>query len=124
MRGRGKRQSDQLIVPGKSGNSGGGKGLTNRCIEEEKQLPNAESENKLQTKLNRLSEIARVEPKTKFISLAHLLNEENLRQCYEELKKEAASGIDKVSHKKYGEGLEANLRDLVCAVKLRNNEVL
>ncbi|MCF6158219.1 MAG: hypothetical protein E3K32_06550 [wastewater metagenome] len=91
--------------------------LNVRCIEEAKQLPNAESENKLSTKLNRLTEIARVEPGTKFTSLAHLLDEENLKQCYEELRKDAAAGIDKVSHEEYRKDLEANLRDLVKRLK-------
>jgi len=81
-------------------------------------LPNAESGNKLQTKLNRLSEIARRDHKTKFISLAHLLNEEKLIQCYEEIKKDAASGIDKINHEKYGEDLEANLRKVVQKINI------
>lgn len=91
--------------------------MTNRCIEEVKQLPNAESENKLSTKLNRLSEIARGASRMKFVSLAHLLDEENLKQCYEELRKDAATGIDGVSHDKYREELEANLQDLVKRLK-------
>ena len=91
--------------------------MTNRCIEEVKQLPNAESENKLSTKLNRLSEIARGASRMKFVSLAHLLDEENLKQCYEELRKDAATGIDGVSHDKYREDLEANLQDLVKRLK-------
>jgi len=55
------------------GNAGGGKGLTNRRIEEVKQLPGAEPGKELSTKLNRLSEIARQDPRVRFTSLAHLL---------------------------------------------------
>ncbi len=91
--------------------------MTSRCIEEVKQVPNAESENKLSTKLNRLSEIARGDSRTKFVSLAHLLDEENLKQCYEELRKDAATGIDGVSHDRYREDLEVNLKELVERLK-------
>jgi len=48
------------------GNAGGGKGLTNRCIEEVKQLPDPEP-GRLSTKLNRLSEIGEEDPKVKSI---------------------------------------------------------
>jgi len=65
-----------------TGNAGGGKGLTNRCIEEVKQVPDSEPGKALSTKLNRLSEIARLEPKVKFTSLAHLLNAECLKESY------------------------------------------
>jgi len=44
----------------------GGKGLTNRCMEEVKQVPDTEPGEELSTKLNRLSEIARQDAKVKF----------------------------------------------------------
>jgi len=49
--------------------------LTNRCIEEVKQVPDSEPGKAWSTKLNRLSEIARQEPKVRFTSLAHLVDE-------------------------------------------------
>lgn len=111
------RYSDQPIVPVRSGNAGGGKGLTNRCIEEGRQLPDTEPGEALSTKLNRLSEIARQEPKVKFTSLAHLLDEEFLKESYRELNRYAAVGIDRVSYETYGRDLDNNIADLVERLK-------
>ena len=61
------------------------------------------------TKLQRIAEKARNDPKCKFTSLFHLMNEELLRGCFEGLRKDAASGIDKVTKEEYGKDLEANL---------------
>jgi RNA-directed DNA polymerase len=91
--------------------------LTNRCTEEEKQLPDTELGNGLSTKLNRLSEIARQNPTTKFTSLAHLLSKECLIQSYRELNSKAAMGIDQVSYEEYGKDLEANVEDLFKRLK-------
>jgi group II intron reverse transcriptase/maturase len=67
----------------------------------------------LSTELNRLSEIAARDSKVKFTSLAHLLTEEFLRDCYCELNHQAAAGIDHVSYTIYGENLDQNIADLV-----------
>jgi len=68
---------------------------------------------KLSTKLNRLSEIARQDPKVKFTSRAHLLNAECLKESYRELNPYAAPGIDRVSYGDYGKRLDENIADLV-----------
>src|SRR4030042_6961715 len=67
----------------------------------------------LSTELNRLSEIAASDSKVKFTSLAHLLTEEFLKDCYRELNHQAAVGVDRVSYATYGEDLEGNITDLV-----------
>jgi RNA-directed DNA polymerase len=99
------------------GNAGGGKGLTNRCIEEVKQLPDSEPGKALSTKLNRLSEIARQEPKVRFTSLAHLLDEQFLKESYRELNRYAAVGIDRVSYETYGKNLDDNIAKLIEQLK-------
>jgi group II intron reverse transcriptase/maturase len=66
----------------------------------------------LSTELNRLTEIAARDSKVKFTSLAHLLTEEFLKDCYRELNHQAAVGIDRVSYAFYGEDLEGNISDL------------
>jgi len=99
------------------GNAGGGKGLTNRRIEEVKQLPDPEPGKNLSTKLNRLSEIARQDPGVKFTSLAHLLDAECLKESYRELNRNAASGIDRVSYGEYGKNLDENIAELVERLK-------
>lgn len=67
----------------------------------------------MQTKLNLISEIARWDRKCKFNNLAHLLNVENMRECFYELKKDKASGIDGVTFQEYEKKLEENIRTLV-----------
>jgi len=91
--------------------------LTNRCTEEGKQLSDTEPKSRLSTKLNRLSEIARENPTTKFNSLAHLLDEECLIGSYLELNSRAATGIDQITYKAYGENLYANIVNLVERLK-------
>lgn len=73
-------------------------------------LGNRES---VETKLQRIAEKARKDPECKFTSLFHLMNEELLRGCFEGLRKDAASGIDKVTKEEYGKDLAANLTALV-----------
>lgn len=71
----------------------------------------------MSTKLNRLSEIARQDPKVKFTSLAHLLDTECLKESYRELNRNAASGIDRVSYVEYGKNLDESIADLVDRLK-------
>ena len=73
-------------------------------------LSNRES---VKTKLQRIAEKARKEPSCKFTSLFHLMNMELLRGCFEGLRKDAASGIDRVTKEEYGQHLETNLAVLV-----------
>lgn len=91
--------------------------MTNRCIEEVKQLPDTEPGSRLLTKLNRLSEIARGNPATQFTSLAHLLDVECLKASYGDLNPRAAEGVDHVSYRAYGENLDANIAGLVDRLK-------
>ena len=67
----------------------------------------------VETKLHRIAEKARKEPRFKFTSLYHLMNEELLRGCFKRLRKDAAAGIDKMTKDMFAENLEANLSNLV-----------
>ena len=69
------------------------------------------------TKLMQISRVSKDKPDYKFVSLASLLNEEYLLECYQGLKKNKAPGIDGVSVEQYGDGLEGNLRKLVERMK-------
>ena len=74
-------------------------------------LSNRES---VETKLQRIAEKAQKEPDCQFTSLFHLMDKELLRGgCFERLRKDAASGIDRVTKEEYGNDLEANLTGLV-----------
>ena len=61
------------------------------------------------TKLQRIAEKARIESSCRFTSLFHLMNVDMLRECFRQLRKDAAAGIDKVTKKEYGSSLEKNL---------------
>jgi RNA-directed DNA polymerase len=82
-------------------------------------MPYTEMDNITQTKLTLISERARKEPKFQFTSLAHLLNEGFLKECYYELGRDRASGMDGVSWKEYGENLDENISDLVARLKAK-----
>jgi len=70
-------------------------------------------EESVETKLQRIAEKARQEPKFQFTSLFHLMNEEHLLGCFERLRKDAAAGIDEVTKSEYETHLTANLQELV-----------
>jgi len=98
-------------------NDRGAKGLTLVRNGEGTHSPNSELEVAVETKLSRISEIARKDKKLKFISLAHLLSEENLKRCFYMLKKDRAAGVDKVSLEEYEENLDGNIKGLVSRLK-------
>ena len=61
-------------------------------------MPYTEMDNITLTKLALISERARKEPNLQFTSLAHLLNVEFLKECYYNLGRYRASGIDGVEN--------------------------
>jgi len=87
-------------------------------------MPYTEMGNNTLTKLALISERARKEPKFKFTSIAHLLNEGFLKECYYSLGRDRAGGIDGVSWKEYGERLDENLKDLVTRLKTKRYKPL
>ena len=70
-------------------------------------------------KLALLAERAHREPQCQFTSLAHLLDEGFLADCYHRLGRDRASGVDGVTWQEYGEHLAENLRDLVARMKAK-----
>ena len=56
-----------------------------------------------------------------FTSLAHLINEESLKECYGELNKNSVSGVDEVTVEEYGEKLVRGLKEMNLWLKgIRN----
>jgi group II intron reverse transcriptase/maturase len=51
--------------------------------------------------------------------LAHLLDERFLKECYCQLDRDRASGIDGVTWKEYGQNLDENLKGLVARMKAK-----
>jgi group II intron reverse transcriptase/maturase len=64
------------------------------------------------TKLQRIATQAVDYPEDVFTNLAHLIDEEFLREAYHRTRKDSAPGIDRVTAQEYAEHLEENLRDL------------
>ena len=68
-------------------------------------------------KLSLITGHARRDQTFRFTSLAHLLDVEYLRDCYQSLNRNRAVGIDNVSWEDYGANLETNLEQLVSRLK-------
>ena len=64
------------------------------------------------TKLLKVAERVKRDPKARVLALAHLLDEEMLKAAFGRLRKEAAVGVDGVSWQQYGEHLDENVRAL------------
>ena len=107
------RESDQFIVPEKQGNACRGKGLAGArwTGRDTPSIPRDGRE--VSTKLWSITLRAREDPTCKFTSLAHLLTADFLKDCFRELKKDKAPGIDGVTWRKYEENLDENIEDLV-----------
>ena len=71
------------------------------------------NEESVATKLQRIAEKARSDPKCRFTSLFHLMNRELLWECFWQLKDARASGIDRVTKEQYAEHLMENLDALI-----------
>lgn len=67
----------------------------------------------MQTKLDKIAEVARTKGNERFTSLYHLLNEEMLRACHKEAQGRRAPGIDGETKASYDVNLDDNLKDLV-----------
>jgi len=74
---------------------------------------------KTEEKLKLIAERAKQDKKRKFISLVHHINEESLAECYRELKKDKACGIDGVTVEEYGANLKGNLKYLIHRMKTK-----
>lgn len=98
-------------------NDHGGKGVTYYRPRKGKQVLTQRGRKKLYTKLERIAEIAKNNPKEKFTSLIHLVNKEMLIECHYELSGNKATGVDKVTKKEYEMNLEENIDNLITRMK-------
>src|SRR6266481_9869687 len=62
--------------------------------------------------LARIRTAARLKKKERFTGLLHHVSVDLLRSAYSWLKRDAAAGVDGVTWRTYGEGLEQRLKDL------------
>jgi len=75
------------------------------------------TESNWRTSLRAIARKAQQEKRHRFGGLYRLLNEQNLRVCFFQLRKRAAPGVDGVTFQMYEQNLEANLRHLVQRLK-------
>src|SRR5450631_1374772 len=66
----------------------------------------------MSTKIDRLSELAKEDPKRRFFSIAHLITPEELNAAFRGLRKNASAGVDGVTHEEYQQDAERNIRRL------------
>jgi group II intron reverse transcriptase/maturase len=76
--------------------------------------PNLES---VSTRLQRIAQLAREDPKRAFLSLAHHIDIDLLREAYRRTRKDGAPGVDGQTAADYQENLEENLQSLLDRFK-------
>ena len=112
-------ESDQSIVVRKQGNACGAKGLAVKAWEDRDTFSTRRGGQRKSTKLSSLSVRAREDTRMRFTSLAHYLTVDFLRECFRELKRNKATGVDGVTVEEYGKRLEENLKELVQRLKAK-----
>lgn len=70
-----------------------------------------------ETKLNRIAWLSERDKGKKFECLMHLFNQESLLNCFHELDKDKAVGIDGINKESYAENLEGNIQELIAKMK-------
>jgi retron-type reverse transcriptase len=68
------------------------------------------------SELDRVRQVARQDKDARFTALLHHVTVDRLRAAYLAIRPSAAPGVDGVTWRDYGQGLEANLRDLHARV--------
>ena len=76
--------------------------------------PNLES---VSTRLQRIAQLAKEDPKRAFLSLAHHIDVDLLREAYRRTRKDGAPGVDSQTAADYEENLEENLQSLLDRFK-------
>ena len=67
----------------------------------------------MQTSLQGIAKKAESQPRYRFRNLYGMVNEAFLIDCWRDIRKDAAYGVDRVSARAYEKDLAANVRDLV-----------
>jgi RNA-directed DNA polymerase len=114
----GDGESYSGVLPAKQPNKGG---RPSAEVVEERPLAkeNTEQFNQCRTQsresgsngLERVREVAKKDGKVRFTALLHHVTIDLLRDSYQGLKKKAAPGVDGVTWREYGEGLEERISD-------------
>src|ERR1700687_4182560 len=71
----------------------------------------------MSTEINRLSELAKEDPKRQFFSIAHLITPEKMYTAFLSLRKDASAGVDGVTYEEYEKDAARNIRELYQRLK-------
>ena len=63
----------------------------------------------MSTELSRLTELAKADKTTRFLSLAHLVTPAALMTAFEGLRKDASAGVDDVTYQEYEQNVWRNI---------------
>lgn len=75
----------------------------------------------MQTSLLAIANKAKDRKHYRFLNLYRLIGDENfLLECWSDIRKNAAYGVDRVSAQQYGENLIENIRDLIDRLKRKS----
>jgi RNA-directed DNA polymerase len=66
----------------------------------------------MSTQIDRISELAKEDPKRQFFSIAHLITPEALYAAFRGLRKKASAGVDGVTYQKYEKDAARNIQEL------------
>jgi RNA-directed DNA polymerase len=121
MHGRGK--SDRPVVPTRPSNNAGspatevveGRGLGKGNVASNTR-PGHRAGEGAPSALDRVRRVAGQDKEARFTALLHHVDVDRLRAAYGALNPRAATGVDGVTWRDYGQDLEANLRDLHARV--------
>lgn len=81
---------------------------------------NKNNKNSIATKLVLIAKRSKCNPQEKFTSLKHLLNEEYLGNCYKELKRGKAAGIDGIRKEDYTDkDIDNAIKDVIAKMKAK-----
>jgi len=76
-----------------------------------------QSQSATNTKLNRIAWLSMQNSRKEFECLMHLFNQESLTECFHELDKDKAVGIDGITKMDYGTNLHNNIEKLITQMK-------
>src|SRR5467141_2070733 len=71
----------------------------------------------MSTQIDRISELAKEDPKRQFFSIAHLITPEALYAAFRGLRKKASAGVDGVTYQMYGKDAARNIQQLYERLK-------
>jgi hypothetical protein len=75
----------------------------------------------MSTFLQGIAQKAQEQPKHRFGNLYELLNEPFLKECWRDIRKAAASGVDRMSAQDYERQLDENIHNLVERLKRKRD---